>query len=182
VAEEVRAPVSEALALTWGDVGEQTILVEKALAFGTAKETKNRRMRSVELLAPLAADLRGWRMASGRPPAEALVFPRHRVGGPWNDDAYRAWRRKVFAEAVKGAGPPAMRPYDLRHSFASLLFAEGRSVIEVAQQLGHAPSMSLDVYGHVLAEVAGQPRRPASELIAEARKNVRVKFARAAAG
>jgi hypothetical protein len=30
--------------------------------------------------------------------------------------------------------------YDLRHSFASLLIAEGRSVVEVAAQLGHAPA------------------------------------------
>jgi integrase len=79
------------------------------------------------------------------------------------------------------AGLPPMRPYDLRHSFASLLIAEGRSVLEVAQ-LGHAPTMTLDVYGHVLAELAGQPRRTAGELIAEARENVRVKFARAATG
>jgi integrase len=41
-----------------------------------------------------------------------------------SDDAYRAWRRKVFADAVTKAKLPPMRPYDLRHSFASLLIAE----------------------------------------------------------
>jgi integrase len=93
----------EALTLTWGDVREQTILVEKALSFGEEKDTKTRRRRTVELLAPLASDLRGWRMASGRPADDALVFPRARVGGPWNDNAYRSWRRKVFYEAVAAA-------------------------------------------------------------------------------
>ena len=67
----------------------------------------------------------------------------------------RSWRRKVFSEAVTAAKLPAMRPYDLRHSLASLMIAEGRSILEVAEQLGHAPTMTLDVYGHVLAAVDG---------------------------
>jgi integrase len=162
----------EALALTWGDVREQTILVEKALALGEIKSTKNRVTRTVDLLAPLAADLRLWRMASGRPDERELVFPQTRSAGPWSDDAYRAWRRKTFATAVAAAKLEPMRPYDLRHSFASLLIAEGRSVLEVAEQLGHAPTMTLDVYGHVLAELAAQTKRPAADLIAEARERL----------
>ena len=118
-------------------------------------------------------------MASGRPPAGALVFPRSRVGGPWNPNAYRTWRRKVFNEGVASAGLPLTRPYDLRHSFVSLLIAEGRSVVEVAAQLGHAPTMTLDTYGHVLAELAGQPRRPAADLIAEARAGVVARLSQA---
>ena len=39
------------------------------------------------------------------------------------------------------------RPYNLRHSFVSLLLAEGAPVIEVAQQASHAPTMTLDTYG-----------------------------------
>jgi hypothetical protein len=39
--------------------------------------------------------------------------------------------------------------------------------------------MTLDVYGHVLRELAGQERRPAEQIIADARRNVRVRFARA---
>jgi integrase len=45
------------------------------------------------------------------------------------------------------ASPPVSRAggrYDLRHSAASLWLHEGRSVIEVAQWLGHAPTMTLD--------------------------------------
>jgi integrase len=143
------------------------------------KGTKTGQTRTVELLAPLASDLRGWRMASGRPADKELVFPRARVGGPWNDNAYRSWRRNVFYEALDAAKIARLRPYDLRHSFASLLIAEGRSVVEVAAQLGHAPSMTLDTYGHVIAELAGKPSRPAAELIAEARNRVGVELARA---
>ena len=172
----------EALALTWGDVRERTLLIDKALSLGAIEETKNRRHRTVDLLAPLAADLRRYRLASGRPDDRALVFPRARVGGPWNVNAYRTWRRKVFAVAVTAAKLPPMRPYDLRHSFASLLIAEGRSILEVAEQLGHAPTMTLDVYGHVIAELSGQEKRAAEDLIREAREDVRVKFARASGG
>ena len=50
-----------------------------------------------------------------------------------------------------------MVSYDLRHSFASLLIAEGRSVVEVAVQLGYAPTMSLDTYGHVLRNWPATP-------------------------
>jgi integrase len=85
----------------------------------------------------------------------------------------------IGALHVSLAKLPAMRPYDLRHSFASLLIAEGRSIVEVAEQLGHAPTMSLDTYGHVFAEFDPRQRRSAEDLTAEARENVRAMYARA---
>src|SRR5918999_186134 len=50
------------------------------------------------------------------------------------------------------------RPYDLRHSFCSLLIHEGATVVEIARQLGHSPTMSLDTYGHVFDEFQGSDR------------------------
>ena len=47
-------------------------------------------------------------------------------------------------------GLDRLHPYDLRHSFVSLLFAEGRTVIEVARQAGHSATMALATYGHVI--------------------------------
>jgi integrase len=55
---------------------------------------------------------------------------------------------------------PGIRPYDLRHSFASLLLAQGRSVIDVADQLGHAPTLTLDTYGQVMRELEGRNQGP----------------------
>ena len=38
-------------------------------------------------------------------------------------------------------------------------------MVEVAKQLGHAPTLSLAAHGHVLAELAGQPgKQPAADL------------------
>jgi hypothetical protein len=34
-----------------------------------------------------------------------------------------------------------LRPVSLRHSFVNLLIHEGRSVVEVAAQAGHAPTI-----------------------------------------
>jgi site-specific recombinase XerD len=51
-----------------------------------------------------------------------------------------------------------VRPYDLRHSFCSLLLSEGLTLHEVARQAGHGPDMTLRTYGHVLEEPAGAKR------------------------
>ena len=61
------------------------------------------------------------------------------------------------------------RPYDLRHSFASLLLHEGRSVIYVARQLGHDARLTLSTYGHVIDELDDVPRIDAEAAIADAR-------------
>ena len=58
-------------------------------------------------------------------------------GQPWTAEGFNKWRQRTFAAALKAAGVSRARPYDLRHSFASLLLHEGRSVIYVARQLGH---------------------------------------------
>ena len=47
-------------------------------------------------------------------------------------------------------GLPTFRPHDLRHGCATLMLRQGRSILEVAKNLGHAdPSMVMRVYGHV---------------------------------
>jgi integrase len=67
------------------------------------------------------------------------------------------------------------RPYDLRHSFASLLLHEGRTVIYVARQLGHDARLTLSTYGHVIDELDGTPHIDAEEAIALARTELPTK-------
>jgi integrase len=148
----------DALALTWGHIRARTILVERAVALGELKTTKTARTRTVRLLAPLTADLGEWRIAQGRPSDEALVFP-GRGGAVCGDDAWRYWRRRVFRPAARSAGLDSpVRPYDLRHSFVSLLLAEGANVVEIARQAGHSPTMTLSTYAHLFDETAGADR------------------------
>jgi len=94
----------------------------------------------------------------------ALVFPR-RDGRPWNDEGWRSWRRRVFAPAAGAAGLEHFRPSDLRHSFVSLLLAEGKRAVEVAKQAGHSPTMTLATYGRVIEELDASEKLSAENLI-----------------
>lgn len=158
----------EALALRWGDVRDRTLLVERALSLGAEKDTKTTAHRTVRLLSPLAADLLEWRMANGRPGDHELMFPA-RDGKSWSEEAYKSWRRRAFDRAATAAGAGHARPYDMRHSFASLLLHEGRSVIDVARQLGHGAQLTLGRYGHVIDELEDTPRQDAEAAIFAAR-------------
>jgi integrase len=158
----------EALGLRWSDVRDHTLLIERAISLGVEGDTKTAAHRTVQLLAPLQSDLKEWRMRSGRPADSKLVFP-GRGGAPWSDSAYRSWRRKAFRRALDAAGIDKARPYDLRHSFASLLLHQGSSVIKVARQLGHDARLTLSTYGHVIDELDDQPRIEAETAINAAR-------------
>jgi integrase len=48
--------------------------------------------------------------------------------------------------------------HDLRHSFASLLLAEGRQPLCVARQLGHSLAVLLETYAHLIEEYAKEER------------------------
>lgn len=150
----------EARTLRWGHVQEHTLVV------GAAK-TGHR--RTVRLLEPLAHDLRAWRLASGRPGPDRIVIPRPSDGGDMSAKSFNVWQGDVFHAALDAASLPDARPYDLRHSFASLLLHEGRSVIYVARQLGHSATLTLSTYGHVIDELADQPRITAEDAIRAAR-------------
>jgi integrase len=158
----------EAIGLRWHDVGEQTLLVERSVAFGQLKSTKTGKARTVRLLPPLAEDLTAWHNATPRSAPTDLVFPSP-DGSPWNADRARNWRKRTFADAAAAAGVPRARPYDLRHSFVSLLIAQGASVVEVAAQAGHAPTMTLDTYAHLFDESDGLESVSAEALIRAAR-------------
>jgi len=74
----------------------------------------------------------------------------------------------AVADAV---GVEGARPYDLRHAFASLLIHEGRlSVVDIASQLGHNPTVCLDTYAHVMAEQRGAVPVSAEEQILLSRR------------
>lgn len=143
------------------------ILIQRSVSLGEEVDTKRRQHRTVRLLAPLAADLRLWHRAAGRPDDDQFVVS-GRDGQPWTQAAYQSWRRRAFHRATQAAGLANARPYDLRHSFASLLLHEGRSVIYVARQLGHDARLPLTRYGHVMDELEDTPRLEAEVAIAGA--------------
>lgn len=151
----------EALHLRWRDVGPDTVHVGGSLDLttGTAKATKTEAVRDVDLIAPLAQDLAEWRLRSGRPGDREPVLP-HPARVPWTKSGWDNFRRREWNDALTAAGVEredgrSIVPYDLRHTWASLLIAEGRNVFEVAQQLGHGSEQTLRTYGHVIAAYRG---------------------------
>jgi site-specific recombinase XerD len=59
---------------------------------------------------------------------------------------------RVFKEALATAGlAKDIRPYDLRHTSATLLLKAGENIKVVSERLGHANvSITLEIYAHVL--------------------------------
>ena len=163
----------EAIGLRWNDVGERTLLVERAVAFGQLKSTKTGKARTVRLLPSLTRPSPpGDASRPDRPrPISSSPAPTARRGtttAPQLAQAHlrRGRRRRPAYHA---------RPYDLRHSFVSLLIAQGATVVEVARQAGHAPTMTLDTYAHLFDELADAPNTSADDFIRAARTQERVR-------
>ena len=149
--------------LRWAHVKERTLVIGAP---------KTGRRRSVRLLDHLAADLHEWRTASPKSDTQHPVFSGG-DGAEWTAEGFNKWRERVFVATIRAVGLDHARPYDLRHSFASLLLHEGRSVIYVARQLGHGADLTLGTYGHTIDELDDAPRLGADEAIAAARATVR---------
>ena len=158
---------------------ENTILVQRAAnPDGSSKPTKNRQHRTARLLSALAQDIREYKFAVGRSPEKTFILLDD-DGKPWDKNAWHMWRadRGVPASGLD----PVPRPYDLRHSFASLLLAEGKQPIWCAKQPGHTLAVFLSTYAHLIDEFENRTRIDADAEIAKARREVGTHPVRAAA-
>jgi len=122
----------------------------------------------------LADDLAVWRKLTSFSGDDDFVFA-SRMGGVTSDFDWRNWRKRIFAPAAESAGISIGRPYDLRHSFASLLIHEGRSLADVAAQIGDAVATTADTYTHAFVEAEALAREPAADAIEAARTTVGVR-------
>jgi integrase len=103
------------------------------------------------------------------------VFPAA-DGGLWKGHDWDNFRDRIFRPACVAVGLPAhTRLRDLRGSFASLLIYEGLNHVEVAQQLGHSVQTLLRDYADVFHELDPAQRRPAEDIVREARELVRTR-------
>lgn len=97
----------------------------------------------------LAKVLKEWHLAC--PHSELnLVFSNS--NGNYQSADNLAKRR--FLPALNRAEIDKIRFHDLRHTYASLLFANGAPMKYVQHQLGHSSiTMTMDLYTHLLPEV-----------------------------
>jgi len=151
----------EATSACWRDLDDRALHVYAG---------KTERGRVVRLLTPLSQDLAEWRMASGRPSPEALIFPTY-DGDDWTRQDWANWRRRVYQPAARAAGVGGdRRVCRLRGSFVSPLRWEGRSLTDVAERAGHSVATLARHYAGVLDALEDQPRVRAAEAIRQARE------------
>jgi integrase len=173
----------ELRALRWGDVRDGTMHVERAAGSdGSIKATKNELARTVDLFAPLAQELREYRLAVGRPPDSALVLSES-VAKPWTKADWQMWRVDRWKPACRALRlDPAPQPKHLRHSFVSLLLAARRDPAWVAAQAGHTLAVMYRTYWHLVDEYKAHDAVDPELEIANARaRNVRSKCVNRAA-
>lgn len=159
----------EALALKWSDVEfvNRRIRVQRCLVRPPAstwllKEPKTTRgRRSVTIPTAVAETLRRHRSEQLRerlqagPQFQDLDFIFGTTNGSPLD--WKVLVRRHFRRIVQRAGIPPIRPYDLRHTCATLLLAAGENVKVVSERLGHSSAaLTLDVYSHVLPDMQQQ--------------------------
>ncbi len=92
------------------------------------------------------------------PPVEDGTVFTTRFGTPYRHDYYGT---RIFKEAVAKAGlPTGTTSHDLRHHYASVLLAQGESVVAVAERLGHHnAALVLSTYGHLMPDSEDPTRR-----------------------
>lgn len=165
----------EALALEYQHVCKTTILVEQKWIDGeiVPGQKTNRPPRCPPLLDALQADLREYQRACGGP--GGLIFARP-DGTPWRDHDWRDWRSRVWQPACEAIGIATITktttvsngkrktkrtyegpvPYDLRHSFASLLIHDGKhSIVQISEWMGHSPATLLSQCSRATPSLAG---------------------------
>lgn len=141
----------EVLGLRWSDVDfdHGRIHVRGQLARGGeyAPTKTNTGVRTVEILAaPVMLELRKAHLAAEDKSGYVFVTedgrPRH-----------HHVCLETFKSACRRAKIGERKFHDLRHTFASLLIAEGFDPVYVASQMGHVkPSLTLDTYSHLWAK------------------------------
>jgi integrase len=99
----------EARALQWGDIGERTLRIERAAAGSAVKATKTEDLRTVKLLAPLAADLLNLLEQVSCPAGKDLVFPTSR-GEMMSDEDWRNWGGAPIARWRRRRAWPIVAP------------------------------------------------------------------------
>lgn len=134
----------EALLLRTEDIGQRSVAVRSPKTAG-----RGRPERQLTRIPPQAlTDLREWMMAGQV--RDGLLFSR-RDERPMGPSDYRNWRARVYMPAA-GQVLKDKRPYLLRASFGSWLIHEGRTVVEVAEEMGNSPGIVLKHYARALAE------------------------------
>jgi integrase len=138
-------------------------------------DTKTHAQRFAPLPDQAMADLTVWMAVRGGSGREWLFPGQH---GTVSRSTHESWRRaiRVLCAQIAHEVPEwaeefaKMRPYELRHSCASLRIRAGEPLVEVASDLGHSTEMLLRRYTHIVRALRRQPVMSIDAQIAQARE------------
>lgn len=133
--------MSELFALQWEDIADDVIRVRAALDLDRSlKSPKTYASRDVYLFDVAGDALNRWRELA---PPTPTVFPQSN-GEPLRKSN---WSRRAWKPTVTKAEIPYRPPGQMRHTYASLMIANGAPVTWLSQQMGHnRTSITLDTY------------------------------------
>ena len=141
---------SELVALDWADIDwlREEVMVSRAMtqaSKGLAEIPKTSAgRRSVKLLKPAMDALKAQKEHTFL--ADAEVFQNPRTLERWTGDG--PVRKTMWVPAMKKAGVRYRRPYQTRHTYASMMLSAGEHPMWVAKQMGHKDwTMIARVYG-----------------------------------
>lgn len=141
---------SELVALDWGDIDwlREEVMVSRAMtqaSKGVAEIPKTSAgRRAVKLLRPAMEALKVQKVHTFL--ADAEVFQNPRTLERWAGDG--PIRKTMWVPAIKKAGVRYRRPYQTRHTYASMMLSAGEHPMWVAKQMGHTDwTMIARVYG-----------------------------------
>jgi integrase len=125
-------------------------------------ETKSGKPLTIPIGPELAVELEEY--IAALPPDEPYLFPSRTPGVP-----HLTTVKKPFKAALKLAGLPAMRYYDLRHVAITALLDDGVPIHVVARIAGHASIATTQAYAHStdLAERMAVERLESGGYVAE---------------
>ncbi len=138
----------ELIGLRWADVD---LKAGRALV----RETKNGEQRTLPLAGKALEAVRELKLTNAQ--RSAFVFPAPTVvlnpatGKPELDGPY-SWFDDEWHAALTAAGIADFRFHDLRHTTASMLAAQGASLLEIADVLGHKTLAMVKRYSHLVVD------------------------------
>lgn len=149
---------SELIGLKWSDVDWQrgVIRVQRAMtraarAAKVEETTKTRgSIRDVKLLAPALEALTAQKAHTLL--LNDAIFFNPRTSKPWHNDKsiHVAWNRVIHVAKVR-----YRRPYQTRHTYASMMLSAGEPLMWVASQMGHTSLKMLEQrYGRWIGDAA----------------------------
>lgn len=154
----------ELLGLRWQDVDldEHTIIIRQTSNYLPGKGVYVSTPKSVSSTRPLLlstasvmmlTEYKVWQDTQRKQMGDAWENQDERVfttdtGAPIFPDSVTQW----FSGFIAKSGLPKVTVHSLRHTYASLMIADGVPLIVVSRQLGHAQtSTTANIYAHVIA-------------------------------